>query len=62
MAVLKRLRPLKYEHIILCHFKARDLEIPLILIAESMNTLRNFAKSVFVHIFKKFTYFAKQFI
>ena len=27
-----------------------------------MNTLRNFAKSVFVHISWKFKYFAKQFI
>ena len=27
-----------------------------------MNTLRNFAKSVFAHIFAKFKYFAKQFI
>ena len=27
-----------------------------------MNTLRNFAKSVFVHISAKFKYFAKQFI
>ena len=26
-----------------------------------MNTLRNFAKSVFAHIFSKFKYFAKQF-
>ena len=27
-----------------------------------MNTLRNFAKSAFAHIFAKFKYFAKQFI
>ena len=27
-----------------------------------MNILRNFAKSVFAHIFAKFKYFAKQFI
>ena len=27
---------------------------------DSMNTLRNFAKSVFVHISAKFKYFAKQ--
>ena len=27
-----------------------------------MNTLRNFANSVFAHIFAKFKYFAKQFI
>ena len=27
-----------------------------------MNTLRNFAKFVFAHIFAKFKYFAKQFI
>ena len=30
--------------------------------SDFMNTVRNFTKSVFAHIFAKFIYFAKQFI
>ena len=32
---------------------------PPFIVYTLMNTLRNFAKSVFVHIFSKFEYFAK---
>ena len=52
------------------HFKARGLEISNIYImynyfreifnfCDLMNTLRNFAKSVFTHIVAKSEYFAK---
>ena len=50
-------------------FEARDLEISnmnyfceISKFRDFMNTLRNFAKSVFVHMSSKFKYFAKQFI
>ena len=64
----KSFKLLKYEHIIYS-FEARDLEMSICnYICEIskfhnfMNTLRNFAKSVFTHISAKFKYFAKQFI
>ena len=68
MAPEKYFRLLKYEHIIYS-FEARDLEISnmsqlyeIFRFRDFMNTLRNFAKSVFARIFEKFEYFAKQFI
>ena len=64
----KNFRLLKYEHIIVSS-EARDLEIPICnyfceisKFCDFINTLRNFAKSVFAHISAKFKYFAKQFI
>ena len=46
-------------------FKVRDLEnyfSEISTFSDFMNTLRNFVKSVFAHIFAKYKYFAKQFI
>ena len=64
-AVQKNFKLIKYEHIIY-HFEARGLEISknnyfreIFKFRDFMNTLRNFAKSVFAHIFAKFEYFAK---
>ena len=58
-ALQKHFRLIKYEHIIY-HFEARGLEISIynyfreiFKFRHFMNTLRNFAKSVFVHIFAK---------
>ena len=68
MAIRKNFKLLKYKHII-HNFEARDLEISICnyfreicKLCDFMNTLRNFAKSVFAHIFTKFKYFTKQFI
>ena len=60
---------LKYEHniyIALKHviwrFLIYNYFCEISKFRDFMNTLRNFAKSVFAHISAKFKYFAKQFI
>ena len=69
MAVQKIFKLLKYEHIIditLKHvtwrFRICNCFREIFRFRDFMSTLRNFAKSVFAHIFAKFKYFAKQFI
>ena len=58
----EKISDLKYDHII-DSFEALDLEIlKIVKFHDFMNTLRNFAQSVFACIFAKFKYFAKQFI
>ena len=56
---------IKYEHIIY-HFETRGLGVriynyfrEIFKFRDFMNTVRNFAKSVFAQIFAKFEYFAK---
>ena len=68
MAVRKKFKLLKYEQII-HSFEARNLEIgirnyfcEIFKFRDFMNTLRNFAKSVFELIFKKFKYLLTQFM
>ena len=55
----KNIKLLECEKII-HDFKEPDMEIPNIkfLLRNSMNTLRNFTKSVFAHIFAQFRYLA----
>ena len=66
IVVRKHSKLLKYERIIYS-FEARDLEIricnylrEIFRYRDFMNTLRDFVKSVFAHIFAKFKYFAKK--
>ena len=53
-------------YIILKHviwrFREYNLFREIFKFRENINTLRNFAKSVFAHIFAKFKYFSKQII
>ena len=60
MAVRKNFKLLKCKHVI-HNFEARDMEIwicnyfrEIFKLYDFMNTIRNFAKSVFAHIFPKF--------
>ena len=68
MALRKKFKTLKYEHIIyialkhvIWRFRICNYLHKIFKCRGFMNTLRNFAKSVFAHIFAKFKYFAKQF-
>ena len=66
----KKLKILKYEHIIqyialkqvIWRFRISNYFREILKFCHFMNTLRNFAKSVFTRIFAKFKYLAKQFI
>ena len=64
----KNFKLLKYEHIIHSfeaparRFRICNCFCEISKFRDFMNTLKNFGKSVFVHIFAKFKYFAKQFI
>ena len=65
----KKFRLLKYEYIIyialnhvIWRFRICNYFYEISKFRDFMNTLRNFAKSVFAHISAKFKYFAKQFI
>ena len=59
----KKYKLLKYEQIMLKHvvwrFRIYNSVLEIFKFRDFMNTLRNFAKSVFAHIFAKFEYFAK---
>ena len=48
------------KHVI-CRFRICNYFRETFRFRDFMNTLRNFAKPVFTHIFAKFKYFAKQF-
>ena len=64
----KNLTLLKYEYIIyslkhvIWRFRICNYFCEISKFRDFMNTLRNFAKSVFAHIFAKFKYFAKQLV
>ena len=64
----KKFKLFKYEHIIdslkhvIWRFRICNYFREMFKFREFMNTLRNFAKSVFARIFAKFKYLAKQFI
>ena len=47
------------KHVI-CKFRICNYFHEIFRFRDFMNTLRNFSKSVFAHIFAKFKYFAKQ--
>ena len=67
-AVQKNFKLLKYEHIIysfnlkhvIWRFLICNYFCEIFRFRDFMNTSRNFAKSVFAHIFVKFKYFEKQ--
>ena len=66
----KNFKPLKYVYIyiyialkyVIWRFRTCNYFREIFRFRNFMNTLRNFAKSVFAHIFAKFKYFAKRFI
>ena len=66
MAVRKNFKLLKYINIALRHviwkFRMCNYVHEIFRFRDFMDTLRNFSKSIFAHIFAKLKYFAKQFI